>query len=411
MNVLSQEKRHQIEALGQLGWSVRRIALATETGRETVGSYLRAAGIGLKPPGRPSSKPAISGENPITDSVAVAEPKPAISTGNPVTGSGAPLAPGPASYCEPYRERIEEALSRGRTATSIWQDLKDDGFSGGYQSVRRFVERLGLRAPLQARCVIVTAPGEEAQVDWGTGPTVRDPATGQYRRTRLFVFTLGCSRKSVRFVAWKSGQRVWTELHERAFRRLGGAPRTVVLDNLKEGVAEAHWYDPGLNPLYRDVLKHHGVVALPARVRPTAKGNARRSLAMSATSAVSRATSEPPAPIAIPTVALAMAGASFTPSPTIATRLFDLASSAMAATFSSGSRSPRAARTLSLTVQSIVTFWRTVSTSERATSLSFRRPRKSEGKTVAAALTSTPATRAPSRSSTMSTSVPSLSRK
>jgi hypothetical protein len=52
----------------------------------------------------------------------------------------------------------------------------------------------------EACAVIETAPGEELQVDYGTGPMVRDPHTGKYRRTRLFVLTLGYSRKSVRFV-------------------------------------------------------------------------------------------------------------------------------------------------------------------------------------------------------------------
>ena len=70
--------------------------------------------------------------------------------------------------------------------------------------------------------MIVTAPGEEAQVDYGDGPMVRDPETGKYRRTRLFVLTLGYSRKSVRLLTWKSSARIWAELHEQAFRRLGG---------------------------------------------------------------------------------------------------------------------------------------------------------------------------------------------
>src|SRR5262245_628878 len=81
---------------------------------------------------------------------------------------------------------------------------------------------------------IITAPGEEAQVDYGDGAMVRHPQTGQYRRTRLFVLTLGYSRKAVRLLTWKSSTRTWAELHERAFRRLAGVPRTVVLDNLKE---------------------------------------------------------------------------------------------------------------------------------------------------------------------------------
>jgi len=70
--------------------------------------------------------------------------------------------------------------------------------------------------------VIVTAPGEEAQVDYGTGPMVRDPQSGKYRCTRLFVMTFGLSRNSIRLLAFRSSSRVWAELHEKAFRRLGG---------------------------------------------------------------------------------------------------------------------------------------------------------------------------------------------
>ncbi|HEY1650225.1 MAG TPA: hypothetical protein VGF96_19750, partial [Terracidiphilus sp.] len=44
-------------------------------------------------------------------------------------------------------------------------------------------------------------------------------------------------------------------------------------DNLREGVLSPDFYDPGLNPLYRDVLAHYGVTALPCKVRdPDRKG-------------------------------------------------------------------------------------------------------------------------------------------
>jgi hypothetical protein len=110
-------------------------------------------------------------------------------------------------------------------------------------------------------------------VDYGAGPMVRDPQTGKYRRTRLFVLTLGYSRKSVRLLVFRSSARVWSELHEQAFRRLGGATRVVVLDNLREGVLAPDVYDPSLNPLYRDMLQHYGAVAVPCRVGdPDRKG-------------------------------------------------------------------------------------------------------------------------------------------
>jgi transposase len=157
---------------------------------------------------------------------------------------------------------------------AIWQDLVSDyGFTSSYQSVKRYVQkRRGSHLP-QATAVILTAPGEEAQVDYGTGPMVRDPQRGKYRRTRLFVMTLGYSRKSVRLLVFHSSSRIWAELHEKAFRRLGGSTRIVVLDNLREGVLVADIYDPALNPLYRDVLAHYGAVAMPCRIQdPDRKG-------------------------------------------------------------------------------------------------------------------------------------------
>lgn len=260
-NVLDPSKQQQVIALGRLGWPLRRIEQETGVRRETAGAYLRAAGVAVRGRGRPGEekpKAAISGQ--VSTDPATPWPRP----------SRAPSA----SACEPYRELIADALGRGRNAMAIWQDLVDDhGFGARYASVRRFVQALRGRAPLDARVVITTAAGEEAQVDYGEGPMVRSPQTGKYRRTRLFVLTLGHSRKAVRLLAWTSSTQGWAELHEQAFRRLGGTPRVVVLDNLKEGVLTPDVYEPRLNPLYRDVLAHYGVVALPCRVRdPDRKG-------------------------------------------------------------------------------------------------------------------------------------------
>lgn len=261
-NVLSAEKREQVVALGRLGWPLRRIEQVTGVRRETASGYLKAAGVAVRPPGgwgRLAAKPA---KEATTDPevVAVGVPPPERS---PRT-----------SFCEGYREQIELDLGRGRNAMAIWQDLvTDHGFTGSYESVKRFVRRIRGARIREACGIIQTAPGEEAQVDYGTGPMVRDPKTGRYRRMRLFVLTLGYSRKSVRLLTFGSSSRVWAELHETAFRRLGGTPRLLVLDNLREGVIDPEYYDPQLNPLFRDVLAHYGVTALPCRVRdPDRKG-------------------------------------------------------------------------------------------------------------------------------------------
>ena len=299
-NVLSEEKRQQVIALGRLGWSLRRIEQATGVRRETGSAYLKAAGIAVRVPGawgrkmpaKPAnevttgSQPELAAENcninpgklPHKRKSNRQDSKPAIQV---TTGFGVGLrgtkAENPKltpSACEPFREFIELGLSRGRNAMAIWQDLvAETGFRDGYGTVKRFVRQLRGHRPPEARAVIVTDPGEEAQVDYGTGPMVRDPQSGKYRRTRLFVMTLGHSRKSVRLLTFRSSSRIWAELHEKAFRRLGGSTRIVVLDNLKEGVLVPNIYDPSLNPLYRDVLAHYGVVALPCRIKdPDRKG-------------------------------------------------------------------------------------------------------------------------------------------
>jgi transposase len=325
-NVLNEEKKQQVLALGRLGWSLRQIQQATRIRRETASAYLKAAGVAVRPPsgwGRRAAKPANevitdSGaakpaipvipdplnlnpnpnpENLSTKGKAKATSKPAnevitdpeeitdlnpsqrdkVGALSPETGRGQAASPQPsprASACEPYREAIDLGLSRGRNAQAIWQDLVSEyGFASSYQSVQRFVrKRRGTQTP-EARVVIVTASGQEAQVDYGTGPMVRDPESRKYRRTRLFVMTLGCSRKSVRLLTFRSSSRIWAELHERAFRRLGGATRIVVLDNLREGVLVPDIYDPALNPLYRDLLTHYGAVAMPCRIQdPDRKG-------------------------------------------------------------------------------------------------------------------------------------------
>ena len=287
-NVLSETKRQQVIALGQLGWSLRRIEQETGVRRETAGSYLKASGIAVGRPGgwsrKPGAKPAMQVTTDSGPEIPFIDPQKTECFSKPAMEVTTDLGPSAvranesrrpsASACESYRETIQLDLSRGRNAMGIWQDLVDTyGFADGYQSVKRFVRKLrGMRSP-EARVVIETSIGEEAQVDYGSGPMVRDPQSGKYRRTRMFVLTLGYSRKSVRLLSFRSSSRIWAELHEKAFRRLGGSTRVVVLDNLREGVLVPDIYDPSVNPLYRDVLAHYGVVALPCRVRdPDRKG-------------------------------------------------------------------------------------------------------------------------------------------
>ena len=121
--------------------------------------------------------------------------------------------------------------------------------------------------------MITTAPGEEGQVDYGDGPDGARPETGKYRRTRLFVLTLGYTRKSVRLLVWRSSAEVWARAPRDGLSPAGRAPCAYRPRQPARGRARPDIYEPTLNPLYRDVLAHYGVVALPCRVRdPDRKG-------------------------------------------------------------------------------------------------------------------------------------------
>ena len=186
-----------------------------------------------------------------------------------------PRPPGPKharSACEAHQAWIEEQVGLGRNATSIYQDLVElFGFEHRYNSVKRFVRGLKVRDP-ERFDVLESAPGEEAQVDFGLGAPTRRP-NGKYRRPFLFVMTLKYSGKSFRKVVWTADQETWARLHEVAFRTFGGSAAYAVLDNLKAGVIRPDLYEPEINAVYAAMLAHYGVVADTCRVGdPNRKG-------------------------------------------------------------------------------------------------------------------------------------------
>ncbi len=176
------------------------------------------------------------------------------------------------SACAPHRTWIETQVALGRNAVAIYQDLVEQhGFAHCYNSVKRFVRALKQRDP-ERFDVLESAPGEEAQVDFGQGALTLS-GNGKFRRPHLFVMTLKYSGKSFRKVVWKADQETWARLHEEAFRSFGGSVAYVVLDNLKQGVIRPDLYAPELNPVYAALLAHYGAIADPARVRdPDRKG-------------------------------------------------------------------------------------------------------------------------------------------
>ena len=254
-NQLKMAKVVSILALREQGWSQRRIALELGIHRSTVSKYLHQAESGSKPAKAPTGSEA-----------------------REEGSKSAKAPPGSRSQCEPYREVILTKLGQGLSAQRIFQDLVSDyGFTAKYHSVRRFVGRLNKGDSLPFRR-LECAPGEEAQIDFGTGAPVIGPE-GKRRRTHVFRIVLSHSRKAYSEAVYRQTTDNFIRCLENAFWHFGGVPNVLVPDNLRAAVTNADWFDPELNPKVQSFCEHYGIVMLPTRPRtPRHKGKVERGI-------------------------------------------------------------------------------------------------------------------------------------
>jgi hypothetical protein len=179
-----------ILSLQRRGWSQRRIAHELEINRETVARYLRQARVAPKPANAPPGSPALEvAPKPANAPPGSPAPEVASKPADAPLGS-APLGTesvvpslssaadrlkprhGRHSDCEPWRDVIQSMCDSGLSAQRIYQDLTaEHAFAGSYYSIRRFVRRLEPTRGLPFRR-LECEPGDEAQVDFGTGAPV-----------------------------------------------------------------------------------------------------------------------------------------------------------------------------------------------------------------------------------------------
>ncbi|MCZ2075705.1 MAG: IS21 family transposase [Bryobacterales bacterium] len=285
-----------IRQLRALHWSARRIARHLEIDRGTVRKYLQGTNSGPKPAispagsdgSKPATHPPAPGGSAVDDGGAdsaalLPDSKPAIPpagsagqnaelipTPRPEDSGGAESLPanpaklGRPSECQPYQPIILAKLEQGLSAQRIYQDLASEhGFSGSYDSVKRFVRRLGRSRALPMRRMECAA-GEEAQVDFGTGAPVVG-ADGKRRKTHVFRVVLSHSRKAYSEATFRQTTEDFIGCLENAFWHFGGRPRILVIDNLRAAVKHPDWFDPELVPKLRSFCQHYGIVILPTK--------------------------------------------------------------------------------------------------------------------------------------------------
>jgi transposase len=180
------------------------------------------------------------------------------------------------SRVEPFDGLIRALRAQGMEVMATYQRLRDDhGFHGQYSAVWRYVRKIEA-AEVGEDDVTVrveTAPGEEAQVDFGYVGLLYDPVGQKLRKGWAFVMTLAWSRHQ--YVEFVFDQRVetWLTCHAHAFEAFGGAPRRIKLDNLKAAIVKASVDDPQVQRAYRECAEHYGFLISPCRVRtPQHKG-------------------------------------------------------------------------------------------------------------------------------------------
>ena len=240
-------KLKEVLRLHSLGLSQHQIARSCSISQSTVHEYLSAAqAAGVKWP-----LPEDWGDQQIEQALFPKRPMPAVWRKHP----------------EPDWAHIHQELQTHRDLTLqlVWQEQREAdpdgyGYSRFCDLYRRWLKKLDLVLRQEHRA------GEKMFVDYaGATIPIHDPQSGEVRGAAVFVAVLGAS--SYTFAEATSGQdlRNWIGSHMRAFEFFGGVTEVVVPDNLKSAVTHPSYYEPDLNPTYRDLGEHYGVAIIPAR--------------------------------------------------------------------------------------------------------------------------------------------------
>ncbi len=171
-----------------------------------------------------------------------------------------------ASCLDPFKGQIMGLLQQHPySAVQVLDLLRDQGFEGGITIVRDYIHHIRPRTK-EAFLTLAFAPGECAQVDWGSWDML-DIGNAR-RRISFFVMVLGYSRMMYVEFTVSQNQEHFLGAHQRAFAFFGGVPQKIMCDNCKTAVlSHLHGLAPDLNPRYFDFAHHYGFTIKACNVR------------------------------------------------------------------------------------------------------------------------------------------------
>jgi transposase len=173
------------------------------------------------------------------------------------------------SKLDPFKRDILGMLERHPySAAQVFQKIREQGFDGGYTIVKDYVRKVRPRRH-KAYLKLNFAPGECAQVDWGSSGSIAVGSTR--RRLSFFVMVLCYSRMMYAEFTVSQTMEHFLGCHQRALQYFGGVPARIMVDNLKSAVLKRiTGQAPVFNPKYLDFANHYGFTIVPCGV---GKGN------------------------------------------------------------------------------------------------------------------------------------------
>jgi len=248
MAKLGEEQVMVAEQMVSRGVSIRQLARQLGVTEGALRYRLRKRAEGERVDGRSRQSTAVAGfEEAIEGILGRLEDR-------RVTGEGRPV----------QARTVHEVLAR------------EFGYRGSYQGVVRHLRRRFGVPPVRALRRVETPPGVQAQHDWFE---VRTVVAGEAVMLPVLVGTLSHSRARFPWVSWEATQLAWHAGHLELFRRYGGVPLWVRIDNLKTGVARGAGPTAVLNDSYRVFARECGFEVDPCRpATGSDKGKAERSV-------------------------------------------------------------------------------------------------------------------------------------
>lgn len=234
-----------------LGKSQREIKQICGIGKTTVQDYIRraeTAGIGW----------------PLPWEMTETELENALFSDNAVNKSDKQI---------PYEYIYEELRKPNVTLSLLWEEYKQtnpDGYQYSWFSelVRKYIGTVSYSMRQEYKA------GEKVFVDFADGLAVIDMvtnsptclrATRKQEKTQIFVAVWGASKYTYVEAVMRQDMASWIKANVNMLEYFGVSPKAIVPDNLKSAVIKACWYEPEINPTYREFAEHYGITIFPAR--------------------------------------------------------------------------------------------------------------------------------------------------